>query len=65
MRTINIDLITVGWSIGCNKNIFLMSFAILSNSYMLWMKEMVNYLRLVQRREGVYRNFKLSLLLTK
>ena len=46
MRTISVNFITVSWSIGCNENISLMSFAILLN-YVLWMKEIVNYLRLV------------------
>ena len=65
MCTISVNLITVGWSIGCNKKIFLISFAILLNSYVLWIKEIINYLGPVQKREKVYKNFKLSLLITE
>ena len=65
MRTISVNLITVGWSIGCNENISLISFAILLNSYVLWIKEIVNYLRPIQKREGVHRNSELSLLITE
>ena len=51
MRTICVDLSTVSVSIGCNENSSPLSFAILSNSYLLWMREMANYLRPIQRRE--------------